>query len=149
MPNWARTPACELAHANKISYAMIAEACDITPAHCSAIFAGRKNVGAKFADSMRVAFGPIGDAILALASERYKALEHERRARPLQRRKTHQPIVEIIIDRIDVDFETYQIDEWIARFGRPGGSHDVHGRVNGTFATEPDYCELAPGDSPR
>ena len=149
MQNWARTPAYELALANQITYAMIAESCDVTRAHVSAIFAGRKNVGAKFADAMRAAFGPIADAILTLATERYRDLEHERNARPGQRRNARPPVVEIIVEMIDVDYATYQIDEWIAKFGRPGGSHDVHGRANGTYSTEPDYCELVPGDSPR
>ena len=149
MTQFATTPAYNLARANGISYEQIAEACGITRAHCSAIFAGRKNVGAQFADAMRAAFGPIADAILTLASERYEALEHERRARPQQRRKAPVSVREHVITMIDVDFATYQIDEWIARFGRPGGSHDIHGRANGTYSTEPDYCELAAGDSPR
>jgi hypothetical protein len=149
MQNWARTPAYELALANQITYAMIAESCGVTRAHVSGIFAGRKNVGAKFADAMRAAFGPIADAILTLASERYEALEHERSARAEQRGKAPVFVREHVIDRIDVDFNPYPIDEWIARFGRPGGSLDIHGRANGTFATEPDYCELVPGDSPR
>lgn len=149
MTQYATTPAHNLARANGISYEQIAESCGITRAHCSAIFAGRKNVGAQFADKMRDAFGPIADAILTLASERYEALEHERSARAEQRGKAPVFVREHVIDRIDVDFNTYPIDEWIARFGRPGGSHDIHGRANGTYATEPDYCELATGDSPR
>lgn len=149
MANKASTPAYRLALNNHITYKQIARACDVRADYCSAVFAGRKLVTTQFADKMRAAFGPITDAILELATERYEDLEHERSARPGQRRKARPPVVKIIIDRIDVDFNTYHIDDWIARFGRPGGSHDVHGRANGTYATEPDYCELAAGDSPR
>jgi plasmid maintenance system antidote protein VapI len=149
MANQAKTPAYRLALLHQMTYKQIAAACDVRADYCSAVFAGRKLVTEKFADKMRDAFGPISDKILALATERYRDLEHERNARPEQRRNARPPIVEIIIDRIEIDYATYQIDEWIAKFGRPGGSHDIHGRANGTFATEPDYCELAAGDSPR
>lgn len=149
MPNHANTPAYRLALHNRITYKQIAKACDVREDYCSAVFAGRKLVTEKFGDKMRDAFGPISDEILALATERYRDLEHERCARPGQRRNARPPVVEIIVERIDVDFNTYPIDEWLAKFGRPGGSHDIHGRVNGTYATEPDYCELAAGDSPR
>ena len=149
MPNQKHTPAYRLALDHGITAAQIAVACGVRADYCSAVFAGRKLVTIQFADAMRDAFGPIADAILRLATERYRDLEHERNARPGQRRNARPPVVEIVVEMIDVDFATYQIDEWIAKFGRPGGSHDVHGRANGTFATEPDYCELAPGDSPR
>lgn len=149
MTKYARTPAYNLARAKGITYAQIAESCHVTQTHLSAIFAGRKPVSVQFAHAMQDAFGPIADDILTLASERYRDLEHERKARPEQRRNARPPIVQIIVEMIDVDYATYQIDDWIAKFGRPGGSHDMHGRANGVFATEPDYCELATGDSPR
>lgn len=39
------------------------------------------------------------------------------------------------------DITLYTIEEWIARFGHPSRVVDIHGRVNGCFATEPDFCE--------
>ena len=39
------------------------------------------------------------------------------------------------------DGERYTIDEWKRLFGEPGSGADIHGRMNGCFPTEPDYCE--------
>jgi len=35
------------------------------------------------------------------------------------------------------------IEEWKERWGLPGNGTgvDINGRINGTFPTEPDYCE--------
>ena len=35
----------------------------------------------------------------------------------------------------------YTIDEWKRLFGEPGSGADIHGRMNGYFPTEPEYCE--------
>lgn len=149
MANHDKTPAYELALAHGIDYPQLAKACKVRQDYCSSVFSGKLRVSANFRQNMWNAFGRITDDILALATERYESLEPYRRAKAERRLNAPPPIVEPTVTMIDVDFNTYQIDEWIARFGRPGGSHDIHGRANGTFATEPDYCELAPGDSPR
>ena len=149
MANHDKTPAYELALAHGIDYPQLAQACKVRPDYCSSVLSGNLRVSANFRRNMQNRFGRVTDEILALATERYESLEPSRRAKAERRLNTPRPIVEPVITRIDVDFATYQIDEWIARFGRPGGSHDIHGRANGTFATEPDYCELAAGDSPR
>ena len=41
------------------------------------------------------------------------------------------------------DIVYYPISEWIEKYGRPGNptGTDQHGRVLGSFPTEPDFCE--------
>ena len=41
----------------------------------------------------------------------------------------------------DDDTELYSYADWVEKFGLPGGSTDVHGRVCGVFPSEPCFCE--------
>ena len=42
----------------------------------------------------------------------------------------------------------YPISEWIEKYGRPGNptGTDQHGRILGSFPTEPDFCERGEED---
>jgi hypothetical protein len=42
-------------------------------------------------------------------------------------------------DQGDIVYLT--IDQWKATYGEPGSGLDAHGRSNGTFHTEPCFCE--------
>jgi hypothetical protein len=42
---------------------------------------------------------------------------------------------------LDGDIVYIPIDEWKRLYGEPGSLADASGRVNGTFPTEPCFCE--------
>ena len=64
-------------------------------------------------------------------------------AKPIRAKRGEAvPMNERVVDIVEPDDGVwYTIDEWKARFGEPGSGADVHGRMNGYFSTEPDYCE--------
>lgn len=55
----------------------------------------------------------------------------------------HTSLVKTDAVNEDGDIVYVTIDEWKRMYGQPGLLVDIHGRINGTYPTEPDYCEKA------
>ena len=110
--------------------------CD--PAKTAVYTNGHRRVGPKRKTALVNEFGEAAYAFVEICDAAFAAkrnmvtLEVKAEAKPQPQRKKYVPPV--------YDGPRYTIDEWIERFGRPGGGGpDINGRYRGFFDTEPCF----------
>ena len=99
----------------------------------------RHRVIARFGPSIQILITAIDQARVDMEDRNPWDRELGRRRRRMdddRREAREPPLVSVHVFDDGTDNCTYTIDEWRARFGKPGTHVDVHGRQFGAYTTE-------------
>jgi hypothetical protein len=120
----------------------LADTCGVGPVQLSKYVCGARRLTGEQRRSIMVEWPKDAEELIVLfdlARRGWQDQQPLRFSRPAARvaleESTREPEAE------PDDGESYTIEEWKERFGEPGLFADVHGRVWGYFATDPDFCE--------
>ena len=128
----APTPATVYLHEQGWSKEQVAIAMRVQPLQLHKYLGGHRRVSPGMKTRIVNEFGDPGYILVELCDHAWKVNRSMEKpvAKKRTKRETYTPPV--------YDGPRYTFDEWVKRFGRPGGGGpDVNGRFSGYFDTEP------------
>ena len=128
----APTPATVYLHEQGWSKEQVAIAMRVQPLQLHKYFGGHRRVSPGMKTRLVNEFGDPGYILVELCDHAWKVNRSMEKpvAKKRAKRETYTPPA--------YDGPRYTFDEWVKRFGRPGGGGpDINGRFSGYFDTEP------------
>ena len=128
----APTPATVYLHEQGWSKEQVAIVLRVQPLQLHKYFGGHRRVSPGMKTRLVNEFGDPGYILVELCDHAWKVNRSMEKpvAKKRAKRETYQPPA--------YNGPRYTFDEWVKRFGRPGGGGpDVNGRFSGYFDTEP------------
>ena len=134
----APSPARAMMHSHGWSQAQVARVLECGELHVFKYLTGLRGVSPKQASQLRRELGADADAFVeacnaAKVSVREPRTVKREASKPRAWRQMPNP------PDADWDGELYTIAEWRRRFGAPGSSQGLHGRVEGYYPSEPCF----------
>ena len=128
----APTPATVYLHEQGWSKEQVAIAMRVQPLQLHKYFGGHRRVSPGMRMRLVSEFGEAAYALVEMCDQAWR-VNRDREKAPKPKRAERERYVPPVYDG-----PRYTIDEWIERFGRPGGGGpDINGRYSGYFDTEP------------
>ena len=134
----APSPARVVMQTNGWSQAQVARVLECGELHVFKYLTGLRGVSPKQASQLRREFGSDADAFVDACNA---AKVRVREPRVVQREASPKRSSRCEPNPADADWdgETYTMSEWRRRFGSPGSSQGVSGRVEGYYPSEPCF----------